>query len=113
MLLNNVAKYITILATAVAATATGCLASAPAKTFKLKTTGSTNAAHNSLYVTSYHTGAGTSDPVLSTNAAGSSVWQLNDTQVVYIVNDVPYGFIMYPAINYASKSMCLFVAFPD
>jgi hypothetical protein len=109
MLFNIIIHCIAILATAVTATQDGCPApvGTAVKTFKLKTTGSANAAHNNLYVEDYHTGAGTADPVLSANPAVSPAWQLNNTEVIFVVNDAPYGFVMAAPINYASKHFYL------
>ncbi|KAJ5100364.1 hypothetical protein N7456_006416 [Penicillium angulare] len=52
---------------------------APTKEFKLKTTDSTISEFNNLYLYSYHTGAGLSDGVFSSNATAAPKFSLNGT----------------------------------
>jgi len=105
MLFNKIVGCVAVLATVVVASPIE--SRAVSKPFKLVTS-SANPAHNGLYVESYHTGAGTSDPVLTTTAANSPAWVLNGTYVnANLGGNTPFGFDMAVPLNYASKFICL------
>lgn len=107
MLFHKIVGCIAAVATIAIATPTNLKPRAVSGPFKLVTS-STNSAHNGLYIESYHTGAGTSDPVLTTESANSINWYLNDTQVYYLTgSNFPFGINLGYPINYASKSVLL------
>jgi hypothetical protein len=70
--------------------------------FYLKTTGSTNPSFNNLYVESYHTGAGLSDAVLSSNISTAAKFFQNETNIQADFGpDETFGIYLDAAINYA------------
>jgi hypothetical protein len=74
-------------------------------TYHLKTrTTDPSSDKNGLYVSSYHTGAGLSDAVLTSNKTHASRCFLNDTYMLFDFGpDVPWGMNMGEATNYAGK----------
>jgi hypothetical protein len=105
MLFNKIVGCAATLATMVAASPVDIERRAVSKPFHLKTS-SANAAFNGLYVESYHTGAGTSDPVLTTVVANSPEFVLNGTYVTTeLGGSAPFGIVMAAPLNYAS--MCI------
>ncbi|CDM35786.1 hypothetical protein DTO013E5_9231 [Penicillium roqueforti] len=73
------------------------------KQFHLKSSGATNANHNNLYVYSYHTGAGLSDAVLTSDVSIASPIYLNGTNaVVDLKTEFSWGLIATGDTNYAS-----------
>lgn len=73
--------------------------------FYLQTTGSANPSFNNLYIESYHTGAGLSDAVLSTDVSTAVKFYQNDTNIqADFGNGVTFGIYLDSAINYAGRS---------
>ena len=69
--------------------------------FHLKTTDSSIAAHNNLYVFGFHTGAGLNDAVLTTEASDASPAVLNDTTVSFqLGTEFPWGLVPSGESNY-------------
>ena len=87
---------------AIAPLATSSLAAATDNEFYLKTTDSNISAHNNLLVEGYHTGAGLSDPVLTTVEANAGHFYLNETYLQMDIGQAfTYGFDLGSATNYA------------
>lgn len=76
-----------------------------ANEFTLKTS-SSSSAFNGLYVEAYHTGAGLSDPVLSTTSSSAGKFFLNDTTLLLDIGepDTYYAVEIYGDTDYAGKS---------
>ncbi|KAJ5625556.1 hypothetical protein N7510_001865 [Penicillium lagena] len=74
-----------------------------AASFKLKTTGAANKAHNNLYVYTYHTGAGFNDAVLDNDESGAPSIHLNETRVSFeLGTHTPWDMDVGGDTNYAS-----------
>lgn len=95
-------KLLTCLITLVATAAGSPIATRATTEFQLKTTGSSQAAHNDLYVYTYHTGAGLNDAVLDPNAANAPKIYLNGTKALFdLGTEFPWGMIAVGNTNYA------------
>ncbi|OJJ46573.1 hypothetical protein ASPZODRAFT_132641 [Penicilliopsis zonata CBS 506.65] len=71
--------------------------------FLLKTTSSTNDAHNNLYVEAYHTGAGLNDAVLTSSTATAAKAFLNETYLEFdLGTPFSWSFSMGADTNYAA-----------
>jgi hypothetical protein len=75
------------------------------KEFRLKTTGSSQADHNDLFLTTYHTGAGENDAVLEKKANAATAFYLNGTTALAdLGTSYVWGFEIGGDTNYAGKS---------
>ncbi|KAJ5238803.1 hypothetical protein N7468_003422 [Penicillium chermesinum] len=78
-------------------------AMASQKEFKLKSTGATLSQHDNLYLTAYHTGAGTNDAVFQSNATVASNFFLNGTNAFAdLKTQYPWGIEIQSDTNYAA-----------
>ena len=73
---------------------------APAS-FKLKTINSPLPAHNNLYVTPFHTGAGTNDVTLSSDASKVPTASLNGTNLTFALPGGPWYGLLDSSNTYA------------
>lgn len=79
-------------------------AMASGREFKLKSTDATQAKHNNLYLTAYHTGAGTNDAVLQPNVTVASNFFLNGTAAYADLHtQYPWGIDVQNDVNYAGE----------
>lgn len=91
-----------------AATAIASPIARATKQFQLKTTASSQAAHNNLYVYTYHTGAGLNDAVLDQDVTKAPKIYLNGTKALFdLGSDFPWGMVAVGDTNYAGTSFLI------